>query len=353
MSYCAVIGGGDPNAWISVKGWTDFLNRWRGGVLQPAALSRAAAVAPRTAGALQVNASVDAAGGARILSVRPLTPRPQPGLTATPLRLVVRDAAGGVLSDVDGVVLARRDRSPNAPVGAFLSPREGQLVGRGEKLSIRWRASDRDGGPLEATLERSSRGGRPGSWRTVSIGPNGGRVALPSDYFAGSAEAALRLRINDGFNETAVLSPPFRTIHRRPVVRIVNPRAGAVLPRDAISPCSACARRAPAAGDHRRSRGLDRRAPADRARRSGGRAPERGRAPGCARSRATRRAAAARPSCACASLPSFTLLDVPARVAPLAGAVCRSGLRHPSRGGWSCRGPAGRLARAWARRRGA
>lgn len=357
MSYCAFAGSGDPNAWISVKGWTDFINRWRGGVLQPAALSRAAAVAPRTAGTLQVNASVDAAGGARILSVRPLTPKPQPGLSPTLLRLVVRDAAGAVLSDIpmsgrtfvvdrggapptvveaaaavdpaaaasvevmrDGVVLARRERSPNAPVSAFLSPRKGQLVGRGEKLSIRWRASDPDGGPLEATLEWSSRGGRPGTWRTVSIGPDGGSVALPSDYFAGSAEAALRLRINDGFNETVVLSPPFRTIHRRPVVRIVNPRAQAQLPRGAVVSLQARAideRQQEISGD--RVIWFDGRRPIAR----GERAAVRLRA-GVHRLRAVARDALGRRGSATVRVrvvpaaPSFTLLEVPARVAPLA-----------------------------------
>lgn len=262
MSYCSF----ESNAWISVKGWTDTINLWRGGAFRGGTLQRSQA----PAGRLQVNATVDPAGGVQIRSVRPLTPKPQPGLSASPYRLVVRNAAGAVLSDtpmlrrtlitdrggaaptalegaapVDpaaaaaveitsgGAVVARRIRSANAPRARFLSPRGGTLVGRSRRLSIRWQAADADRDALDATVEWSARGGRPGTWRSIFLGPSGGTTAVPSEYFAGTAEAVLRLRVSDGFNETVVLSPRFRTIHRRPTVRIQSPRAGARIRRDA------------------------------------------------------------------------------------------------------------------------
>ena len=272
MSYCTP---GEGNAWISVKGWTDLIGLWRGGSHQATAAAAAARV--RSAQAppiprLLVNATADPAGAVTIQAVRPLTPQPQPGLEPTPFRLVASDAAGAVLADVPmvgrrleghkagvrrpstfltatapidaakahsvqvvrgGSVLASRTRSATAPTARFLSPRRGTTVGRGEKVGIRWRAADDDGGQPEVTVEWSARGGKPGTWRTVFIGPNGGRVRLPSDYFEGSRDAFLRLRANDGFNETVVVSPPFRTVHRRPTVQITSPARGARVRRDA------------------------------------------------------------------------------------------------------------------------
>ena len=216
-----------------------------------------------------VNAAVDPAGAVEVTGIAPGGVDDGRGAVASPYHLVVRDGAGAALADVPmmsreahfdrspsgavltgfanvdaaqaarvevvrgGAVLASRDRSASAPTAAFTSPRRGQLAGRGRTLEIRWRAADADGDPLSTVVEWSAQGGRPGTWRQVSIGPNGGRVALPSEYFAGSAEAALRLRVSDGFHETVVLSPPFRTVHRGPRVRIVEPAAGARVRRDA------------------------------------------------------------------------------------------------------------------------
>ena len=276
MSYCP----GDFNAWISVKGWIDTISRWRDGVFHSAAAAapaqpRLAAAAPR----LQVNAAVGAGDAVTILGVRPLTPKPQAGLSATPYRLVVRDAAGAAIADVPmagrtlhvdrggrapttleaaapvdpakarsveitrgGAVVARRTRSAHAPTGRFLRPGKGVLVGRGDRLDIRWQAADADRDALDVTVEWSARGGRPGTWRSIFLGPNGGKVAVPSDYFAGSGNAFLRLRISDGFNETTVLSAPFRTIHRRPTVQIRAPRDGARVRADVPVVLSATAR---------------------------------------------------------------------------------------------------------------
>ena len=116
---------------------------------------------------------------------------------------------------------ARRHRP-----AAFTRPRGGARIGRGKRVDIRWRAADADGDRLETTVEWSREGGRPGTWRPVFLGPNGGRVRLPSDYFAGTGHAQLRLRVSDGFNETVVLSQPFRAVSHPPTVEILDPRRG-------------------------------------------------------------------------------------------------------------------------------
>lgn len=266
MSYCAR----DSNAWISVKGWTDTIRMWPRGGFVAQERSPLSPRAHQAGGSLVVNASAEPTGAVTITDVLPLVPKPDDGLEATPYAAVVKDAGGAVLAQApmggrtpiaerppapptfltatlsvdpnaarsveilrDGAVVASRTRSANAPRGAFTRPRANRLVGRSQELDIRWTASDADGDPLDVTLEWSPRGGRPGTWRTVFIGPNGGRVGLPSDYFGGSARAFLRLRINDGFNETVVLSPAFRTIHRAPTVTITSPRGGARVRRGA------------------------------------------------------------------------------------------------------------------------
>ncbi len=223
------------------------------------------------AGALQVNASVDAAGAVAILSVRPLAPKPQPGLADTPFRLVVRDAAGAVLADVPmqrphvrdrprrraaARCSRRRRRSTRPPRRASRSSRDGGVLARRARSAER--AHGRVPEPAQGAARRPRREAehplarvrprrRPagGDRRVVVARRAAGHVAdrlaraqrrhgrAAQRLLRGLGRGGLRLRVNDGFNETVVLSPPFRTIHRRPVVQIVNPRPGTRLARGA------------------------------------------------------------------------------------------------------------------------
>ena len=255
MAYCGPIGGAAETAqrWISVFGWQDLVRRFR--YPSGTAASAVAAQAPRPGVAVYATAAAD--GSLHIERVLPGTsPR---GLRPSPYRLVVRDAAGAVLGETamgiehpgahgdaigsvvgggvavpferaarvevvrDGAVLASRGRSARAPTAAFRSPRRGERIGRGQSVQIRWRAADVDGDRLETTVEWSREDGRRGTWRPVFLGPNGGRVKLPSDYFAGTRRGRLRLRVSDGFNETVVLSPRFRAVTQRPRIEILDP----------------------------------------------------------------------------------------------------------------------------------
>ena len=71
---------------------------------------------------------------------------------------------------------------------------------------------------------------------TPDCSPPGGCVLLPSDYFAGTGHAQLRLRVSDGFNETVVLSQPFRAVSHPPTVEILDPQRGARFSRRASVP---------------------------------------------------------------------------------------------------------------------
>src|SRR4051794_11813329 len=97
MSYCGPIGGSAETArrWISVFGWQFLVNRFR--YPSGTAAAATAAQAPPPAPGLAVYGSHGFDGSVEIAEVVPGTvPR---ALDPSPFRLVIRDAAGGVLAD--------------------------------------------------------------------------------------------------------------------------------------------------------------------------------------------------------------------------------------------------------------
>jgi hypothetical protein len=124
--------------------------------------------------------------------------------------------------DAGGAVVATRSASASAPKARFLSPRRGGRVGDRGTVGVRWRASDADGDPLEATLDVSADGGR--TFHNVWGGPSGdGTARLPAERLDATGDARLRLRVTDGFNETTTTSARFVVVGRRPRVQILEP----------------------------------------------------------------------------------------------------------------------------------
>jgi hypothetical protein len=200
---------------------------------------------------------ITADGKAEILHVRPSL-RPAQGSVKSPYAFVVRDASGKLVSETDvltlpahvdtvkhgpgeafltlagdvpagpkpasleltddGKVMAVQKASAHAPVVRLLAPRRGQQVGGRGAVTVRWQASDADGDPLQATIDYSSDGGN--TFRTIEQGTEGTSFCLPARYFSASHNARLRLRVSDGFNETRVLSAPFRATGAPPEVKI-------------------------------------------------------------------------------------------------------------------------------------
>ncbi len=139
-------------------------------------------------------------------------------------------AAGAERLDVTGpggASLATATRSAHAPRIRLLSPRRGARVGGRRGVIVSWLASDRDGDRLKVYVEYSRNGGR--RWQTISIGSNRGRLRLPSSYLARSRNARVRLRANDGFNETTVVSSRFTALGAPPIVAISSPAPRTVL----------------------------------------------------------------------------------------------------------------------------
>ena len=271
MSYCPVGGAtNDDLHWLSPRNWNHLIDYFAprfalparaGGPTTRASATAAAAARQGATRALAVTASVDASGAVSILSVRRITAVPTPSLSASPWRIVVRNAAGRALSDAgvapiavhdsdaqifkakapatgaasvqvvkDGAVVAERRRSAHAPRARILSPRRGARV-RGRATTVRWRASDSDRDQLTVSLDYSGDGGR--RWRTIFIGPDRGRAVLPTRLLTGSRNARLRLRANDGFSETATISGRFVSAGAPPTVSIVTPSKASAIRADA------------------------------------------------------------------------------------------------------------------------
>jgi len=118
----------------------------------------------------------------------------------------------------DGKVVMTRTRPAKAPHVRVLAPRAGARIGTGRAVLVRWKASNPEHLTLTATIDYSRNGGR--TWRTIFVGPNTGRASLESFFLTASSHARLRVRINDGFNETDAVSGRFTALGAPPQVAI-------------------------------------------------------------------------------------------------------------------------------------
>jgi hypothetical protein len=107
----------------------------------------------------------------------------------------------------------REERDPNA------APVASSCV-----TIVTWHAKDADGDPLLAKVDYSTDDGR--TWRPLFFGPNQNRAVLNSTLLKSTTHGRVRVRVNDGFNESAAVSHEFRAAGAPPVVQIVSPTAG-------------------------------------------------------------------------------------------------------------------------------
>ena len=70
------------------------------------------------------------------------------------------------------------------------------------------------------------------TWTPVYLGPNKGSATVPAGDFAASSQARLRVRANDGFNETTAMSAGFTSVGAPPTVTILSPSAGTQITTD-------------------------------------------------------------------------------------------------------------------------
>ena len=206
---------------------------------------------------LRVRASVlDHGTTAQIDSVKPRTGPTRGGPADSHYAIVARDGAGRVRSrtlgqvshehghpgehietivadvpaagvtrvelvDTGDTVLATRAASARAPRVRVLSPSRGRSVGGRRDVLVRWRASDPDGDRLLVKVDYAADDG--GTWRSIFLGRGRSSVRLPSGLMPASRRARIRVRVNDGFHETAARSERFRSLGHPPHVRITSP----------------------------------------------------------------------------------------------------------------------------------
>ena len=101
----------------------------------------------------------------------------------------------------DGVLVSTRKASANAPRVKVLAPGRRARVGRKRETVVRWRAHRRRPRQAADQVDYSVNDGR--SWEPVYLGGDAGSARLPSEAFAGSRRARIRIRANDGFNESS------------------------------------------------------------------------------------------------------------------------------------------------------
>ncbi len=274
MSYCAQVGGGDPNDWISPRNWGRLIEIF--GVNPTAgAASRAtvasvsdpgtgrsvgrdplAADAQLNTGMLRVIGYANSETGTHITSVGPaVSGEINHGSLDPAYTLSTTSASGQKLGSVQmyatsgghidnagaitqltaeipsanadalaialsGKVLASRTRPARAPIVRVLSPRAGTRVGGGHSVLVRWSTKDPEHLTLRVAIDYSSDGGR--VWRTIYAGADSGRASVPSFYLSASHHARLRVRVNDGFNEAIATSRVFTALGAPPKVAILT-----------------------------------------------------------------------------------------------------------------------------------
>ena len=274
MSYCAQVGGGDLNDWISPRNWTRLIeifgvNPTAGASSRASAASVAkpsrgrsvgrdplAADAQLNTGMLRVIAYANSETGTRITSVGPaVSGEINHGKIDSAYTLSTTSAGGKSLDSVpmyatsgghidnggaitqltaeipstkanalaialNDKALARRVRPAHAPIVRVLSPAGGARLGSGHSVLVRWSTKDREHVRLKAAIDYSRDGGR--SWRTIYAGADNDHASLPSFYLTASHRARLRVRVNDGFNETIATSRVFTALGAPPRVAILT-----------------------------------------------------------------------------------------------------------------------------------
>jgi Concanavalin A-like lectin/glucanases superfamily len=264
MSYCAN-NNPDDDSWLSAYNWDVVAGEWLSYIRRlPASLVATANSGP----GLEVRGFTDGSG-THITEIQPTSRGAVHAPADSPYRAVLRDAAGKVVGSAplsvtyghldalkkgqpaipaavfhgrlpatggqrlditrSGTTMVTQRRSKHAPKLVLLAPRGG-TIDHGKTVEVRWRAKDGDANRLTAYVDYSTNGGR--NWRSVFVGPNRGNATLPSRYFTGSGDARVRIRVNDGFNESSAVSGRLRALGSPPAIMIESPGSGQKLGND-------------------------------------------------------------------------------------------------------------------------
>ena len=151
---------------------------------------------------------------------------PDPGLGSFLIGVASDPAIRAVEIVHEGLVVASRTASANAPTVQVTSPNGGQSFS-GPTVSLQWTGSDADGDPLTYVVQYSPDNGT--TWTTLGVDLTSTNVAIPRSSLPASAQALLRVHASDGFLTafdtsnavfTVANNPPFVAISDPDSVRL-------------------------------------------------------------------------------------------------------------------------------------
>ncbi len=120
-----------------------------------------------------------------------------------------------------------------SPVVTLVAPVGGKAFAANDEITVRWTATDADGGPLLADVSYSPDGVR---WVPVAAGITGNTVTMQAATAAGSTGARIRVTVSDGFRTGVSESGLFSIAPKPPLATILRPLEGETfLQHDAIA----------------------------------------------------------------------------------------------------------------------
>ncbi|MGC9041729.1 MAG: Ig-like domain-containing protein [Roseiflexus sp.] len=144
-----------------------------------------------------------------------------PGVTITGffqrLDLPTRPTRIEVVRVSDNSVIGGFDSTPNPPSVTLIEPTGSSSVDR--TLTIRWNASDPDGGLLHHMVRYSADNGA--TWTVLGQSLTSTLLTVDIGAMPGGAAARVQIITTDGLNTTIITSDPFAVAQRRPEVDIL------------------------------------------------------------------------------------------------------------------------------------
>jgi Ca2+-binding RTX toxin-like protein len=125
---------------------------------------------------------------------------------------------------VDGVSIASRTASANAPTVATVAPAAGAAE-TGDDVTFEWTGSDTDGDDLTYSLRYSTDGGS--TWEVLGLGLVDTSLTVPRSSLAGSTNAVFNVIASDGASTASATSEAFTVADSGPTVIIESPSDGA------------------------------------------------------------------------------------------------------------------------------
>ncbi len=158
-----------------------------------------------------------------------------PGLTITGffqrLDLPARPTRIEVVRVSDSNVIGGFNSTPNPPAVTLIEPTGSSAVDR--TLTIRWNASDPDGGVLHHMVRYSADNGA--TWTVLGQSLTSASLTVDIGSMPGGAAARVQIITTDGLNTTIVTSDPFPVAPRRPEVDILPDGGPTFNPGDPVT----------------------------------------------------------------------------------------------------------------------